>query len=202
MALRTLVKISSVNNLSDARYAAGMGVELLGFDLEESSANYVSPEEFAAITNWVSGVKFVGEIQVTNQEILSKVMEDYPLDYIQVNNPTAESNIQHWPLPLIVKVAKPDIAYMAEVLRTYSSNASWFLIETNKSLNAEVLSWCSKQSKDFPIILGNNVTAKNVLDLVDSGFIGVALSGGKEIKTGYTDFDKLADVLEVLEIDD
>lgn len=35
MALKTFVKISGVNNLSDARYCAGMGVNQLGFNIED-----------------------------------------------------------------------------------------------------------------------------------------------------------------------
>ena len=73
MTLRTLVKISSVNNLSDARYAAGMGVELMGFNLDESSGNIVAPEQFRAITGWISGVKLVGEITDTNLEAMDKL---------------------------------------------------------------------------------------------------------------------------------
>ncbi len=200
MALRSLVKISSVNNLSDARYAAGMGVELMGFDLEKSSASYVSPEAFSAITSWVSGVKFVGEIQLHNQETISELLADYQLDYLQIANPTA-SNMQHWPLPLIVKIDQPDMAYIAEILQEFTSKATWFLIEPNQPLNDELLNWCTKQSKDYPIILGANVDAANVSGIIDSGFKGIALTGGHEIKPGYGNFDQLADVLEALEMD-
>ena len=32
--LKTIVKVSEVNNLSDARYCAGMGVEYIGFSMD------------------------------------------------------------------------------------------------------------------------------------------------------------------------
>ena len=60
MALKTFVKISSVNNLSDARYCAGMGVDIIGFDLHEGSDHYVSPSKFKEIERWISGVKLAG----------------------------------------------------------------------------------------------------------------------------------------------
>ena len=201
MALRSLVKISSVNNLNDARYAAGMGVELMGFDLEESSENYISPETFAAITSWVSGVKFVGEIQVADQEQSLKLLEDYKLDYLQISNPAAALSIIQWPIPIIVKIEEQDRAYIADILQEFAKKVVWFLIEPTELLNAELMEWCIQQSKEFPIIIGSNVTAKNVLDILDSGFSGVALSGGNEIKPGYKDFDELADILEVLELE-
>ena len=46
MALKTFVKISGVNNLSDARYCAGMGVNQLGFNIEDKHPNYTDPQSF------------------------------------------------------------------------------------------------------------------------------------------------------------
>ena len=41
MGLKTLVKVSEVNNLSDARYCAGMGVEMIGFSLDENHPKFI-----------------------------------------------------------------------------------------------------------------------------------------------------------------
>ena len=68
MGLKTLVKVGEVSNLSDARYCAGMGVELIGFNLDKSSANYVSIETFTAITGWIEGVEFVAEFENSSLE--------------------------------------------------------------------------------------------------------------------------------------
>ena len=65
MALKTTVKVSKVNNLSDARYCAGMGVNQLGFNIEPDHENYTDPKSFKELADWVSGVEFVGEIEIT-----------------------------------------------------------------------------------------------------------------------------------------
>ena len=67
MALKTFVKISAINNLSDARYCAGMGVDMLGFALEPTNPDSISPEKYTEIIGWLSGVKFVGEFEQSNQ---------------------------------------------------------------------------------------------------------------------------------------
>ncbi len=37
MALKTIVKVGNITNLSDARYCAVMGVDMLGFCLNKQS---------------------------------------------------------------------------------------------------------------------------------------------------------------------
>lgn len=201
MALQSMVKISGVNNLSDARYAAGMGVELMGFDLEENSSNYVSPEKFHSITSWVSGVKIVGEISSKSLNKAELLFEQYTLDYLQVDVSHRKAHFEDLPIPLIIKSSKTDQADIFECLELYAPNARWFLLEPDRLLTPECLNWCMKKAREFPMILGSNITPDNVLKLLDSDFQGIALRGGHEVKPGYRDFDELADVLEVLEVD-
>src|SRR5690606_35497353 len=68
MALKSFVKISEVNNLSDARYCAGMTVDLMGFDLCKESEYFISPETFMELTGWVSGPEFVGEFGLSTED--------------------------------------------------------------------------------------------------------------------------------------
>ena len=44
MGLRTSVIVNGVNNLSDARYCAGMGVDVIGFNLKLDDPNRVQPQ--------------------------------------------------------------------------------------------------------------------------------------------------------------
>ena len=46
MALKTSVIINEVINLSDARYCAGMGVDYIGFRIDENHDKYVDLENF------------------------------------------------------------------------------------------------------------------------------------------------------------
>ena len=72
--LKTLVKVSAITNLSDARYCAGMGVDLLGFPLGK-----ISIDQFTEIRNWLAGVQIVGEFSTNDAaEIKAKVAEYKP----------------------------------------------------------------------------------------------------------------------------
>ena len=72
MALTTIVKVGNITNLSDARYCAGMGVDMLGFCFEKKSEQYIDPESYKEIIGWISGPQLVGEFD-TNDE--TKILE-------------------------------------------------------------------------------------------------------------------------------
>ena len=44
MSLKYFVHVSSISNLSDARYCSGMMVDSLGYNLDENSNNILSKE--------------------------------------------------------------------------------------------------------------------------------------------------------------
>ena len=201
MALQCLVKISSVNNLSDARYAAGMGVDLMGFVVDPDSEGFVSPEQFQGITGWLSGVKFVGEVDNMSHDSALQALSKYQLDYIQVNASFDLRDPQEFTLPLIVKLDQPDHIHISAAFDKYSTIPEWYLLEPEQSMSQEVLDWCAQQAEHYPIILGSNISPDNVHQLLQQGFRGISLRGGREIRPGYKSFDELADVLEALEID-
>jgi len=58
LALKTFVKASKINNLSDARYFAALEVDYIGFDGLPTSANYIAPGKQLEIAGWLSGPKY------------------------------------------------------------------------------------------------------------------------------------------------
>jgi phosphoribosylanthranilate isomerase len=203
MALSTIVKISSVNNLSDARYAAGMGVELLGFNLDESLGEIVTREQFQAITSWVSGVKLVGEIVDTNLPVVDNLMEAYQLDFMQVEVTDPQKVILSTPLPLIIKIQKLQEDFITACMEQYGSLATWFLIEPEETMSYDFLEWCMLKARNYPLIIGSdNISTDNLNEIIGSPIKGIALRGGHEIRPGYKDFDEIADILEALEVED
>jgi len=206
MALKTFVKISAVSNLSDARYCAGMTVNLMGFDLNKSSLSYVSPETFIELTGWLSGVEFVGEYGNATEEAITESIKDYEISYLQTDNPAI---IPLFPtLKRILRFDMDIIAHADEVKNTLEKvgdEVEFFLFESGngnyykENVMQQVLALANK----YPVVLGFNIDDANVMDLVDDTSIkGISLTGSEEIRPGYKDFDELADILEILEIND
>ena len=207
MALQTFVKVSKVNNLSDARYCAGMGVDLIGFNLVPDTPHFVPAEKFKEITEWLAGVAFAGEFERVSADEIVELAASYPLQYIQISNAALIPFLENQSVPLILKInmeEKPDVAAIEQLLKENEGKVSYFLLESEQdAYQQEVLDKLLALASRFPILLGYGLTPENALEIIDGSEIkGIALMGEEEIRAGYKDFEKLADMLEVLEMDE
>lgn len=202
--LKTVVKISNVTNLSDARYCAGMGVEMLGFSIDETAESYVDLKKFNDIRSWIAGVQIVAETELTEASLLLEKIESYQPNAIQISNaellPWLKSETAR---PLILKVeADQDADTIEDIMVKNEPYVTYFLLETssNMSLSGDWPDFLNVLSARFSILLGFGVTTENASFLLDDiNISGIALRGGEEIRPGYKDFGDLMDILEALE---
>ncbi len=200
MALKTLVKVGNVTNLSDARYCAGMGVDLIGFVIDENSENYVSPEKLKEILSWLAGVEIVGEINHTPVSAIAEYLGNYEMDIVQISDVSLIQELKNLGKKIILRLEFEN-PYFEEFLVRYQSFVHYFLVE-----GGEFSDFAQKTLKEYaqnyPILLGFGVDATNVQHILnDFSFKGIALKGTNEIRPGYKDYDELSDILELIEID-
>ena len=191
MALKTLVKVGNISNLSDARYCAGMGVDLLGFSGIKDRPGYIPLKLYQDIRGWVAGPSAVLELYgLKAGDPLEQLLEDYRPDFLEVS--MAELGV----LPpavdqsLIVSLnTKDDLSG----IRNRKDIQYTLINEDQPDLIQEV-------SKLFPVILSLRSSAG--LSLLNTlPLKGIALSGSPEIRPGFKDYSDLAEVLEQLEVD-
>lgn len=202
--LKTVVKISNVTNLSDARYCAGMGVEMLGFSIDETAESYVDLKKFNDIRSWIAGVQIVAETELTEASLLLEKIERYQPNAIQISNaellPWLKSETAK---PLILKVeADQDADTIEDIMVQNAPYVTYFLLESSSdaSLSGDWPDFLNTLSARFSILLGFGITTENASFLLDDVNIsGIALRGSEEIRPGYKDFGDLMDVLEALE---
>lgn len=208
MALKSFVKISGINNLSDARYCAGMTVDVLGFSFEPNHPNYIDPNKFTAIAEWLSGVDFCAEFEEANAEEISETLQQYPeVGYLQIRNPDYLPALQLLQKPIILHLSAALLdngPKLADLMEKSSSDVAYFLFEEEDEAQEQAaVDEVLRLAEHYPILLGFGLTPDNVQVLLEKGHLkGIALRGGDEIKPGYKDFDDLADILETIEIDD
>lgn len=206
MALKTIVKVGEVNNLSDARYCAGMGVEMLGFRLEDQHEHFVDPDKFREITEWVAGVKYVGEFDSADTETITSTLTAYQLDFIQTGNLEVIGSIGLTNIGLIyhIDLSRENGLSQLDELLALKNRIDYIVLENeidpdhipDKSL-------ISTLQDIAPVLLACGPTSSNVETLLEELSVsGIALKGGEEIKPGIKDFDELADILELLEVDE
>lgn len=202
MALSTFVKISTVTNLSDARYCAGMGVDALGFRLEEGQPGFVNPTTFHGITEWLAGVALVGEFLGTDAATIREIARDYPLDYIQVDHAEVLNALKDLGTPKVLRVSPESLESTPNpeiILDQWMEVADFVLVEPEEDYNSKDL--LDRLSAIPGVVLGFNITLEN-LDKIPNQAKGIALKGGEEERPGFRDYEELMDILEALEVED
>lgn len=206
MALSTFVKINGVTNLTDARYGSGMYVNLLGFNLDRASDNYVSPELFKDISSWVSGVEFVAEFSHDSNPDMLTILEQYPtISWIEYDRIEELQNLAGNGYSLIYKMNLEEVRHIEpDVAQTLNQSGIIFhVVSQDEVLSDDNIRVIKKLALDCKVILGVGITAENVNFLGEKVSIyGISLSGSNEIKPGLKDMSELADILEKLEIEE
>ena len=175
MALKAKVKVGRVTNLSEARYCAGMGVDLLGFPVGEDG---LKPEQYRQLIEWVSGPEFVLEAHHSSSSDLKYITDNYPGHYIEINSSQLD-----W-------VTNTDLNF---ILAVKPGEA----VPGNENIKfVEVLNWNGEKIKSHSPLLLNTVDVEKALSLN----AGIALVGSEEERPGIKDY-QLNDILESLEVD-
>jgi phosphoribosylanthranilate isomerase len=183
MPLKTLVKVSNITNLSDARYCAGMGVDMLGFSVVSGNPHHISEAVFQQIRGWISGPKVVAELYGASIDFdLKSMIENYSPDYLESDLQTYRSLSAATKLPFIVYLSSKELNTVTE---SYSNVAYW-IVDHNETI----------MSAGIPILV--KLTSAEGLAYAND-YAGVVLSGSPEIRPGFKNYDELADILEALD---
>lgn len=193
--LKTQVKVSSIANLSDARYCAGMGVEWLGFPLQE-----ITLERFTEIRNWLAGVQIVGEFTKATADQVREAVAIYQPDVIEVDSSVSLVAIQSIDVSKILRV-NIDTDNLPAIFAASAPYVSHFLLVGDSAdsligMEASVEIWAAQ----YPIILGLDIPEDDLDEWVEQSSIqGIGLVAGEEDRPGFRDFTDLMTILEKLE---
>lgn len=197
MALKTLVKVGKITNLSDARYCSGMHVDMLGFVVVAGQENYVDPEFFKEIRGWFSGPAIVAEAYgIQKKEDLTAIQQQYVPDLIELSIQELRK-IQSLSSPIILSTTCEELRTIEPALASYRDQISYVLIPAaTKKKEIEDL------AARYPVILqvDSEIQVEAVLNSI--AVKGIALHGSPEEKPGLKNYDSLSLILEKLEVDD
>jgi phosphoribosylanthranilate isomerase len=194
--LKTKVILSHVTNLSDARYASGMGVNYIGFSINPENSQFVTAEEAKSISGWLSGVSIIGEIGST----LPADLKDYAATYVQTSNVLLVDTLTE---PILALDVNPvNISEVIGSLNKYSDRVGLFVLnveaEQLPDLQPQLSEFCSK----YPVYISTEFDDKKLAYVLDEiNPTGIVLYGSDEEKPGLSSYDGIADILELLEED-
>jgi phosphoribosylanthranilate isomerase len=186
---KPITYVRRVTNLSDARYCAGMGVDMLGYVIDPDDADYVSPKLYQEMSGWVAGPRRV--IELTSSVDAVAIIEQYNPELVHVHfNKIQKTNLPD--LPLILEC---DFAACERALRegsTMGLRTEYLLITGLKG---------QAFNTDFhPLLIDLGAMTTSGLVMVQQyDADGIAMTGTREQAPGLKDYDHLAQVLEEID---
>lgn len=209
MELITNLKIGHINNLSDARYGAGVGASFLGFCFELESPEYLNPEKAKEILGWVKGPAIVGEFDIQGAGEINDLAQMLELDYVQMLFPRDEDFYEELKLPVIQNFSLVEISSEKKsqnLLSRLQGKADFFIlslenVDAGKYLsNEENKSLVKKLCGEYATILNFNFSEENIVSIIEEFKpYAINFNGESELRPGYREFGDLPDLVELLE---
>jgi len=194
MALKTKVKVGNITNLSDARYCAGMGVDLLGFPV--GGADGISLEKFKEINGWVTGPELV--LEIASAENATELIEQFYGNHIEIDASLLPLLKDIKDLSLLVRVELNNWSKIASNLHPYKQYIKFLVAKNFQDASMKVI---KEAAQHYSILAEYNEEDGELEELLDLPVEGIALKGTDELKPGLKDYQQLSGILERLEID-
>jgi phosphoribosylanthranilate isomerase len=193
MSYITTIKAGNITNLSNARYCAGMSVDIVGFPVGPNSFFGLETSKIQEITNWLAGIDIALELmspEVENSKIL-EIIEVLNPAYVQVSLDEYIRIKAICNLPIIAHTDRFPIQQTIEKGDFVLFNGP--VAENVNALKEYCLTtdvFISCKPSDY-----NQITT--YLTLISPK--GIELQGENEISPGLKSFDEFSEVLEILE---
>jgi len=192
------IKISGVNNLTDARYFSAWGVDYIGFCIDPTSAFYCEESKIVEIRDWLEGPEYILEFphEASEDEIITL---------------TKKLNIQHIHLNAfeIEEINAYDTVVFKDFLieqldEFYIAGINFPVLKSDKPINQftekefEALSKiCNNHSCFIDLIWDSVEDFKKAVKKISP--YGLILRGGEEEKTGLKSYETMDTLFEFLE---
>ena len=198
MSLKYFVHVSSISNLSDARYCSGMMVDSLGYNFDENSNFKISTDTSNEISKWVNGVKFIAEFNNSSTKYINSILDSGFFDAIELNIENTIKGLNFDPKSIIVKISDPNkINYdINDFLSSNFPNVETLIIDNLNLKNIEKLEYIDKK---YMLIINPYNDFESILEFLDKYNYGLLLKGSSEIRPGLKDYDSISNILEKIQ---
>jgi phosphoribosylanthranilate isomerase len=212
MSLITQLKFGEVDNLSDARFAAGQQADYIGFSFDVENEFYVEEDKAKEIIGWLEGPEIVAEFGYQSFEEVMHYIKTFGLKYVQLN--ATDNSFSHSQLKnkakIIQNIDLMDYRKPEEI--------KFFIEESYKSVTYFMLSLYDEEEyeeyfddwenekfvkeicNDLNVILNFPFEADNARSIVKKFKpYAVNIYPGGEEEPGMKDFNDLIELVEELQ---
>ena len=198
MSLKYFVHVSSISNLSDARYCSGMMVDSLGYNFDENSNFKISTDTSNEISKWVNGVKFIAEFNNSSTKYINSILDKGFLDAVELNIENTIKGLNFDPKSIIVKISDPNkINYdINDFLSSNFPKVETLIID---NLNLKNIKNLEHIDRKYMLIINPYNDFETILKFLDKYNYGLLLKGSSEIRPGLKDYDSISNILEKIQ---
>lgn len=198
MSLKYFVHVSSISNLSDARYCSGMMVDSLGYNLDENSNDKLSIDTVKEISQWINGVKFIAEFYNSSEKYINKVLENNLFDAIEINMDNNVEHINFDKSKIIIRIPNPNKINRDsnDYLKKKFPSTESLIIDNISNETVKNLKYIDNK---YMIIINPFEEINLITKKIKDRNFGLLLKGSNEIKPGLKDYDSLSDFLESID---
>ena len=188
--------IRGINNLSDARYCAGMGADKLTFLLDPARPGHLDTRTVKELAGWIAGVELIGEFDQLSAPEINAIATECALDAVLLRSPRSAVELAGIAPPVYLELP-PDPAALAQPL---PDSVVGIVIELAGAVTDEILTTLRQIGSQRPLWLGPGLHPDYARDLAGQlPLAGLCFPSGNEVKPGLRDFDQLEAVFEALE---
>lgn len=190
--------IRGINNLSDARYCAGMGADKLTFVLDPALPDHLDAKAVKELAGWVAGVELIGEFDQLSAIEINTLAAECSLDAVLLRSFRTTEQLAEIGPPVYLELTATEVTAGPGFLP--ASPIGFVLEQPSDALvaSASVVALATHR----PLWLGPGLHPERARTLATQlPLAGLTFPSGDEVKPGLRDFDQLEAVFEALEID-
>ncbi|GAA4024139.1 hypothetical protein GCM10022409_05100 [Hymenobacter glaciei] len=191
--------IRGINNLSDARYCAGMGADKLTFVLDPALPGHLDAKAMKELAGWVAGVELIGEFDQLSAENINALSAECSLDAVLLRSYRTEDELAEIAPPVYLELNADGLAVGSVLL---PSAPVGFVVELSDNSSSEAPSALVALAAQGRLWLGPGLHPERARALATQlPLAGLSFPSGNEVKPGLRDFDQLEAVFEALEME-
>lgn len=211
MALITNLKFGEVDNLSDARFAAGNLAKFIGFSFDPENEAFIRYDKAKEIAGWLSGINIVGEFGSQDLRDVRRAIDQLSLKYVQLNDANNLFSLKELrKVKIIQNLDLIDFRNTEEIeffIEDSFRDVSYYMLSLyNEDEMEEFLSdWDNEKlvkrlCADFNCVLNFYFTPDNARAYINKYKpYGINLYPSGETNPGEGDFDELIELITELE---
>ncbi|MDR3013023.1 MAG: phosphoribosylanthranilate isomerase [Chitinispirillales bacterium] len=205
MRKKMRIKICGITRLEDARVAANLGIDALGFIFFGGSPRYISPMNAAEITKKVP--PFISKVGVFVNESIERVLEVAQiagLDTIQLHGDESPQYAASLPFP-VIKAFQVRDDFDPAIFSAYGT-AAGYLLDTwdpeRRGGSGRTFDWqtaiAACEASDT-VILSGGLGPSNIREAIESVRpYAVDVNSGVEISPGVKNLYKMKEVVAIV----